>query len=145
VLFATSSSEVPISLPAAFHDYIGKYGPTTMQANSISIPESKALTDAISWINSNTPRESNLVIDKHWRGWVELLLQHRSFTFYENIADLEKLHKNYYLLISDGSRPLFGNEITTAHKIYENVEFAVYEIDSNKKHNEPAKAIVLIS
>jgi hypothetical protein len=145
VLFATSSSEVPISLPAAFHDYIGKYGPTTMQANSISIPESKAITDAISWINSNTPRESNLVIDKHWRGWVELLLQHRSFTFYENIADLEKLHKNYYLLISDDSRPLFGNKITTAHWIYENVEFVVYEVDSNKKHNDPAKAIALIS
>lgn len=133
ILFATSSSEVPISIPAAFHTYVGKFGPTTMQANSVSISESSSITDAIDWINSNTPRGSHLVIDKHWRGWAELLLLDRSFSFYENISNLEKLRKNYYLLTSDDSNTLFAEENSKGNMIYDNMEFSLYEVINKKQ------------
>lgn len=132
ILFATSSSEVPISIPAAFHSYVGKFGPTTMQANSISISESSSITDAIGWINSNTPRGSHIVIDKHWRGWAELLLLDRSFSFYENISNLEKARKNYYLLISDDSNTLFAEKNGKSNLIYDNMEFSFYEVINKK-------------
>jgi hypothetical protein len=131
MLFATTSGDAPISMPAAFHDYVGQFGPTTMQANSISIPESKSIMSAIGWINSNTPRGSDLVIDKHWRGWAELQLEDRSFSFYENINILERLHRNYYLLVSNDSSTLLHIKNGKARLIHDNDEFLVYEVIFN--------------
>jgi hypothetical protein len=132
MLFATTSGDAPISIPATLHDYVGQFGPTTMQSNSISIPESKSIMSAIGWINSNTPQGSNLVIDKHWRGWAELQLEDRSFSFYENIDILEGLHQNYYLLVSNDSSALPQIQNSKARLIHDNDEFLVYEVIFNK-------------
>jgi hypothetical protein len=127
VLFATTSGDAPISIPAAFHDYVGQFGPTTMQSNSISIQESKSIMSAIGWINSNTPGDSNLVIDKHWRGWTELELKNRSFLFYEDLDKLEVQRKSFYLLIlTKASVPQI--EDARVLLVYENNNFLLYRI-----------------
>lgn len=99
MLFATTSSNAPVSLFSLFHHYIGQFGPTTMQSNSISIQESKSIVSAIDWINHNTPLSSDIVIDKHWRGWGELELKNRKFVYYEDLAVLADRHESFYLLI----------------------------------------------
>ena len=58
----------------------------TMQYNSVSIPQSKSIINAIDWINHNTPIGSSVIIDKNWRGWTELELKQRSFNFYEKVV-----------------------------------------------------------
>ena len=83
MLFAVTSNERPMSLFAPFHDYVGQFGPMTMQYNSVSIPESKSIVSAIEWINHNTPIGSHIIIDKRWRGWIEDELKDRKFQFYE--------------------------------------------------------------
>lgn len=99
MLFATTSSNAPVSLFTPFHHYIGQFGPMTMQSNSISIQESKSIVSAIDWINHNTPLSSDIVIDKHWRGWGELELKNRNFVYYEDLASLADRHGSFYLLI----------------------------------------------
>ncbi len=130
MLFAISSSYAPISLFAPFHNYIGQFGPVTMQSNSISIQTSKSIISAIHWINQNTPQGSIIVIDKHWRGWTELELKNRSFLYYEDIAKLTARHQNYYILISatTSSPPHSGNgKVLLVHS---NDSFFIYEIIS---------------
>jgi hypothetical protein len=128
MLFAVSSSNRPISLFAPFHYYIGQFGPVTMQANSISISASKSITSAISWINQNTPNGSNIVIDKHWRGWTELELKNRTFRYYGDTATLITNHQNYYILIDATASFLPDIGSGRVQLLHKNDDFLIYEV-----------------
>lgn len=128
MLFAITSSNLPISLFAPFHNYIGQFGPVTMQSNSISIPESKSIISAIDWINNNTPQGSNVVINKHWRGWTELELKDRKSLYYEDLARLVEHRQNYYMLMSATASTIPHNENAKVLLIHSNDSFLIYEI-----------------
>lgn len=127
MLFATTSSSAPVSLFSPFHNYIGQFGPTTMQSNSISIQESKSIVSAIDWINHNTPLSSDIGIDKHWRGWGELELKNRNFVYYEDLARLADRHGSFYLLILSTVSP---PQIQDAKilLVYTNNDFLLYRV-----------------
>ena len=80
--FAASPNNSYINIYGAFHQFIGPYGPLTMQYNSISLPESRSLLSVIDWINNNTntPEGSIIMGSKHLRGWMELELKGRIFS-----------------------------------------------------------------
>jgi hypothetical protein len=127
MLFATTSANAAVSLFSAFHDYVGQFGPISMQANSISIEESKSIVLAIDWINHRTPLSSVIVIDKHWRGWTELELKNRSFLFYEGLDKLEAQRKSFYLLsFTNTSIPEF--EDARVLLVYKNNNFLLHKM-----------------
>jgi hypothetical protein len=127
MLFATTSANAAVSLFSAFHDYVGQFGPISMQANSISIEESKSIVSAIDWMNHRTPLSSVIVIDKHWRGWTELELENRSFLFYEGLDKLEAQRKGFYLLsLAKTSIPQF--EDARVLLVYKNNNFLLHKV-----------------
>ena len=97
---------------------IEPFGPATMQFNSISIEDNYELLKTISWINENTPKNATLIGEKHWRGWMEIKLQHaKSFVFFSSqlgaLQYIQDCESEYcYLLIrsSDSLGPMTGHE-----------------------------------
>ena len=131
MLFAVASNERPMSLFAPFHEYVGQFGPMTMQYNSVSIPESKSLVSAIVWINHNTPLGSNIIIDKRWRGWIEDELKDRKFQFYEQEIKSGMQNGQIFLLKLNNSTVPFGKNIEI-QGIYNNDNFSLYKISFSK-------------
>ena len=100
--FAVSPNNSYFNIYGAFHQFIGPYGPLTMQYNSISVPESRSLLSVIDWINNdtNTPIGSVIMGSKHLRGWMELELKERTFLFADNnskLLDSDKYTELYLL------------------------------------------------
>lgn len=100
--FAVSPNNSYFNIYGAFHQFIGPYGPLTMQYNSISVPESRSLLSVIDWINNdtNTPEGSVIMGSKHLRGWMELELKERTFLFADNnskLLDSDKYSELYLL------------------------------------------------
>ena len=131
MLFAVASNVRPMSLFAPFHEYVGQFGPMTMQYNSISIPESKSLVSAIVWINHNTPLGSHIIIDKRWRGWIEDELKDRKFQFYEQEIKSGMQNGQIFLLKLNNSTVPFGKNIEI-QGIYNNDNFSLYKISFSK-------------
>ena len=132
MLFAVASNERPMSLFVPFHDYVGQFGPMTMQYNSVSIPESKSIISAIVWINHNTPLGSNIIIDKRWRGWIEDGLKERKFQFYEQEIDSGlQSGQNYILKLNNSTAPYDKN--IEIQDIYNNDNFSLYKIIFRKE------------
>jgi len=131
MLFAVTSNERPMSLFAPFHDYVGQFGPMTMQYNSVSIPESKSIVSAIEWINHNTPIGSHIIIDKRWRGWIEDELKDRKFQFYEQEIKSGMENGQIFLLKLNNSIVPYGKNIEI-HWIYNNDNFSLYKISFSK-------------
>lgn len=128
ILFMVMSNDMPYTLMAPFHQYIGQFTPMTMLYNSISISESKSIVSAIEWINGNTPIGSNILINKHLRGWMELGLRDRYFQFYdENMTVIAGHEKNYYLIITNKDSMLVSNN-TGVQFIYGNDDFQLYKV-----------------
>jgi hypothetical protein len=100
--FAASPNNSYLNIYGAFHQFVGPYGPLTMQYNSISLPESRSLLSAIDWINNdtNTGKDSVIMGSKHLRGWMELELTERTFLFADNNTKLLASNKysELYLL-----------------------------------------------
>ena len=137
MLFAITSNERPLSLFALFHDYVGQFGPMTMQYNSVSIPESKSIVSAIDWINHNTPLGSHIIIDKRWRGWIEDGLKDREFQFYEQEIQSGMQNGQNFLLKLNNSTVQFDKNIEI-QRIYNNDNFSLYKI-SFRKPTSPIK------
>ena len=100
--FAVSPNNSYFNIYGAFHQFIGPYGPLTMQYNSISVPESRSLLSVIDWINNdtNTPIGSVIMGSKHLRGWMDLELKERTFLFADNnskLLDSDKYTELYLL------------------------------------------------
>ena len=125
MLFALSPNDPALTTLSPYHEFIGQFTPMTMQYNSVSIPQSKSIINAIDWINHNTPIGSSVIIDKNWRGWTELELKQRSFNFYEK-ASIAKRGNSYALEFSGKSLPYYLHGITKL--IYDNGDFSVYKL-----------------
>src|SRR5919108_3280222 len=100
--FAASPNGSYFNIYGTFYQFIGPYGPLTMQYNSISLTESSSLLSTINWINNdtNTPIGSVIMGSKHLRGWMELALKERTFLFADNNTKLleSSQHGELYLL-----------------------------------------------
>ena len=123
--FAASPNNSYINIYGAFHQYIGQYGPLTMQYNSISLPESRSLLSVIDWINNNTntPEGSVIMGSKHLRGWMEIELKGRSFLFVDNNTRLLESNKYSELyLLEINSR----KETENAGKLFTNAILQQY-------------------
>ena len=126
MLFALSPNDPAFTTFSPFYEFIGQFTPMTMQYNSVSIPQSKSLINAIDWINHNTPIGTNVIIDKNWRGWTELELKQRLFNFYEN-ASTAKQGNSYVLGFSGKYLPYHFHGIT--QPIYDNGDFSVFKLN----------------
>ncbi|HYY86842.1 MAG TPA: hypothetical protein VE594_07040, partial [Nitrososphaeraceae archaeon] len=130
--FAASPNGSYFNIYGAFHQFIGPYGPLTMQYNSISLTESRSLLSTINWINNdtNTPIGSEIMGSKHLRGWMELALKERTFLFADNNTKLleSSQHGELYLLELNSRQatavpPNYLSELT-----YSNTDFNLYKL-----------------
>lgn len=130
--FAVSPNNSYFNIYGAFHQFIGPYGPLTMQSNSIYLPESRSLLSVIDWINNdtNTPEGSVIMGSKHLRGWMELELKERSFLFADNnskFLDSDKYTELYLLeLKARQSTKIPENYL---HELsYNNTDFSIFKL-----------------
>jgi hypothetical protein len=128
VAFAASPNNSYLNVYGAFHPFIGYYGPLTMQYNSISLPESRALLSLIDWVNHNTASGSVIMGSKHLRGWMELGLVNRTFLYSDNITEMVDSNKysEFYLLESDSVTDNLQNY--TSDLSYNNTNFSLYQL-----------------
>ena len=130
--FAASPNNSYLNIYGTFHQFIGPYGPLTMQYNSISLPESRSLLSAIDWINNDTNTVEGSVImgSKHLRGWMELELKERTFLFADNNTKLLASNKygELYLLelISRQSTEIPENYLQEL--AYNSTDFSLYRL-----------------
>ena len=130
--FATSPNGSYFNIYGAFHQFIGPYGPLTMQYNSISLTESRSLLSTINWINNdtNTPISSVIMGSKHLRGWMELEIKERTFLFADNntkLLESSKYAELYLLEINSRQAtavpPNYLKELT-----YNSTDFNLYKL-----------------
>jgi hypothetical protein len=130
--FAASPNNSYLNVYGAFHQFIGPYGPLTMQYNSISLPESRSLLSAIDWINNdnNTPHGSVIMGSKHLRGWMELELKERTFLFADNNSKLLESDKysELYLLELKSRQSTMIPKNYLQELTYNSPEFSVYRL-----------------
>jgi hypothetical protein len=130
--FAASPNNSYLNIFGAFHQFVGPYGPLTMQYNSISLPESRSLLSAIDWLNNDTNTAEGSVImgSKHLRGWMELELKERTFLFADNNTKLLASNKygELYLLelISRQSTEIPENYLQEL--AYNSTDFSLYRL-----------------
>lgn len=138
LLYETMPYQFASVLENVLGQSIEPFGPATMQFNSISIEDNSELLKTISWINENTPKNATLMGEKHWRGWMEIKLQHaRSFVFFSNqlaiLQFIQDCELDYcYLLIrsSDSLDHLTGQE--PIDQVYNSKLFKIYKIGKPK-------------
>jgi hypothetical protein len=130
--FAASPNNSYLNVYGAFHQFIGPYGPLTMQSNSISLPESRSLLSAIDWINNDTNTAEGSVImgSKHLRGWMELELKERTFLFADNNSKLLESDKysELYLLELKSRQSTMIPQNYLQDLTYNSPEFSVYRL-----------------
>ncbi len=130
--FAASPNNSYVNIYGAFHQFIGPYGPLTMQYNSISLPESRSLLSVIDWINNNTntPEGSVIMGSKHLRGWMELELKERTFLFADNNTGLLESNKynELYLLELHSRQATERPENYLQTLSYNNTDFSLYHL-----------------
>jgi hypothetical protein len=130
--FAVSPNNSYFNIYGVFHQFIGPYGPLTMQYNSISVPESRSLLSVIDWINNdtNTPEGSVIMGSKHLRGWMELELKERTFLFADNnskLLDSDKYSELYLLeFISRQSTKIPENYLQELS--YNKTDFSIFKL-----------------
>lgn len=130
--FAASPNGSYFNIYGAFHQFMGPYGPLTMQYNSISLTESRSLLSTINWINNdtNTPPGTVIIGSKHLRGWMDLDLKERTFLFADNNTKLLESNKNgeMYLLEINSRQatqvpPNYFKELS-----YNSSDFSIYKL-----------------
>jgi len=130
--FAASPNNSYVNIYGAFHQFIGPYGPLTMQSNSIYLPESRSLLSVIDWINNdtNTPVGSVIMGSKHLRGWMELELKERTFMFADNNSKLLESDKysELYLLELKSRQSTRIPKYYLQELSYNNTEFSVFKL-----------------
>jgi len=130
--FAASPNNSYVNIYGAFHQFIGPYGPLTMQYNSISLPESRSLLSVIDWINNNanTPEGSVIMGSKHLRGWMELELKGRTFLFADNNTRLLESNRygELYLLELNSRQATEKPENYLQTLSHNNTDFLLYHL-----------------
>jgi hypothetical protein len=130
--FAASPNSSYVNIYGVFHQFIGPYGPLTMQYNSISLPESRSLLSAVDWINNdtNTAKGSLIMGSKHLRGWMELELKERTFLFADNNTNLLAANKysELYLLELTSRQSTDIPENYLQELTYNSTDFSLYKL-----------------
>jgi hypothetical protein len=108
VAYSVMPHDSPFILFGAVRENIEKFGPVTMQFNSLDIEDNKNLLSAIAWLNENTERNATVVGEKHWRGFMELYLEDgRRYLSSDDpstlAAALEQQYKHVYLISVKGN------------------------------------------
>ena len=117
---------------------IEPFGPATMQFNSIAVKDTGELLKTINWINENVPKDAIIIGEKHWRGWMEIKLQHpKSFVFFSSqlaalqyIQDCESKYRYLLIRSSDSLGPMTGHE--PIDQVYESKMFKIFKIGRPK-------------
>jgi len=109
--------------------YVGSFVPSSMQFSSVHASDTKELITAIAWINKNTPQNSVIIGEKHWRGFMELYLKdHRTFHFSEDITSLGnqivRLEPNVPLYFIH-----YSGDLSKSPNVYSNGLFSVGRIN----------------
>jgi hypothetical protein len=109
--YSVMPHDSPFILYGAVRENIEKFGPVTMQFNSLDIEDNTNLLSAIVWLNENTERDAIIVGEKHWRGFMDLYLEDaRRYVFSNDpsaLAEaLDEKGKNAYII------SLIGNSQT---------------------------------
>jgi hypothetical protein len=117
---------------------IEPFGPATMQFNSIAVKDTGELLKMINWINENVPKDTIIIGEKHWRGWMEIKLQEdRSFLYYSDTSGILQFWQNCRLencyFLARSSQSLENVSGITIRQVYHNNLFTIYEIDSIKR------------
>jgi hypothetical protein len=117
---------------------IEPFGPATMQFNSIAVKNTGELLKMINWINENVPKDTIIIGEKHWRGWMEIKLQEdRSFLYYSDTSGILQFWQNCRLencyFLARSSQSLENVSGITIRQVYHNNLFTIYEIDSIKR------------
>ncbi|MGD1834416.1 MAG: hypothetical protein ACPKQO_01680 [Nitrososphaeraceae archaeon] len=82
MLLSSDQNIIPLQL---FSENIKYFVPMSMQFNSIDIKDNQDLIKIIDWININTENNATIIVDKHLRGWMSILLkENRTFQFNEH-------------------------------------------------------------
>ncbi|HZO10680.1 MAG TPA: hypothetical protein VFB48_01060 [Nitrososphaeraceae archaeon] len=130
--FAASPNNSYVNIYGAFHQFIGPYGPLTMQYNSISLPESRSLQYVVDWINNdtNTGEDSVIMGSKHLRGWMGLELEGRTFLFADNNTRLLESNKysELYLLDLDSRQATEIPDNYLQALSYNNTDLSLYHL-----------------
>lgn len=106
--YSVMPHDSPFILYGAVRQNIEKFGPVTMQFNSLDIEDNTNLLSAIVWLNENTEHDAIIVGEKHWRGFMDLYLEDaRRYVFSNDpraLAEaLDEQGKNAYLISLLGS------------------------------------------
>jgi hypothetical protein len=106
--YSVMPHDSPFILYGAVRANIEKFGPVTMQFNSLDIEDNNNLLSSIVWLNENTERDAIIVGEKHWRGFMELYLEDgRTYLSSDDpstvAAALEEQGKDVYLISVKGS------------------------------------------
>lgn len=136
-VFAASPNNSYLNVYGAFHSFISHYGPLTMQYNSISLPETESLLSLIKWMNNNNNNASSneiLIGSKHVRGWMELVLENRTFLYSDDITKLinSKKYSEFYFLDYRLENHQFQNY--SRDLIFNNSYFSVYHLEHIEKN-----------
>jgi hypothetical protein len=73
--YSVMPHDSPFILYGAVSADIEKFGPVTMQFNSLDIHDNNNLLSAIEWLNQNTEYDAIIVGEKHWRGFMDMNLE----------------------------------------------------------------------
>jgi hypothetical protein len=73
--YSVMPHDSPFILYGAARANIEKFGPVTMQFNSLDIEDNSNLLSTIVLLNENTERDAIIVGEKHWRGFMDLYLE----------------------------------------------------------------------
>jgi len=138
LLYETMPYQFGMVLEKVLGQTVEPFGPASMQFNSIPVEDNGELLKTITWINENTPKNATLMGEKHWRGWMEIKLQHaRSFIFFSSqLAALQYIQdcelEYCYLLIrsSDSLDHMIGQE--TIDQVYKSKLFKIFKIGRPK-------------
>ena len=138
LLYETMPYQYGSVLEKVLGQSVEPFGPVTMQFNSISIKDNGELLKTISWINENTPKNATLIGEKHWRGWMEIELQHaRSFVFFSSqttaLQYIQDCEPEYCYLLkrsSDSLGSMTGQE--PIDHVYKSKMFKIFEIGGPK-------------
>jgi hypothetical protein len=106
--YAVMPHDSPFILYGAVRANIEKFGPVTMQFNSLDIHDNNNLLSAILWLNENTEHDAIIAGEKHWRGFMDMNLEdERTYVSSDDpralAQDLGGQGKHAYLIYAVGN------------------------------------------
>jgi hypothetical protein len=137
LLYQTQPYQHPLSALNIFDHNLESFIPITMQFNSIEITYNENLLSMIAWINQNTSRNAIIIVENHWRGWMELKLDKgRGFLYVSALDDMNSSilktcgYDNCYLMTYLDKTLTNIDEIKLS-SVHKNESFITFRIETN--------------